>query len=103
MSDRRQTEDLSLSPKNMGSIYLHSERNISPTLFLKNTIRFFVMDRQNQKDVLRLAKSDSDRAKVSLFLEDDIVPDPYYDDELFEPVYQMVRQRCEELVEELSR
>lgn len=64
--------------------------------------KIFVMDRQNEEDVLRLAQSDADRAKVSLFLADDIVPDPYYDDALFEPVYQMVRQRCEELVEELS-
>lgn len=77
-------------------------QHFTDTLFDKYD-KIFVMDRQNEKDVLRLAKSDFDRAKVSLFLEDDIVPDPYYDDELFEPVYQMVRQRCEELVEELSR
>lgn len=65
--------------------------------------KILVMDRQNEKDVLQLAKTAEDRAKVSLFLADDIVPDPYHDDKLFEPVYQMVRKRCEELVEELSR
>lgn len=65
--------------------------------------KIFVMDRQNEADVLELAQSDADRAKVSLFLADDIVPDPYYDDALFDPVYQMVRQRCEQLLDELSR
>jgi protein-tyrosine phosphatase len=38
------------------------------------------MDRQNYKDVIRLAQNDAQKAKVSLFLDDDIVPDPYYDD-----------------------
>lgn len=64
--------------------------------------RIFVMDRQNREDVLRLARADEDRAKVSLFLEDDIVPDPYYDDALFEPVYQMIEKRCRDLINVLS-
>lgn len=64
--------------------------------------RIFVMDRQNQEDVLHLARTDEDRAKVSLFLENDIVPDPYYDDALFEPVYQMVEARCQDLVKIMS-
>lgn len=65
--------------------------------------RIFVMDRQNYKDVIRLAKNEEQRAKVSLFLDDDIVPDPYYDDAMFEPVYEMVEKRCQELVQQLSR
>lgn len=64
--------------------------------------RIFVMDRQNMKDVLRLAESEQDRDKVSLFLEDDIVPDPYYDDAMFEPVYEMIEKRCHELIKVLS-
>ena len=63
----------------------------------------FVMDRQNYKDVIRQASEDSQRAKVSLFLEDDIVPDPYYDDTMFDPVYTMVEKRCIELVKKLSK
>ncbi|MGN0001905.1 MAG: low molecular weight protein-tyrosine-phosphatase [Sphingobacterium composti] len=62
-----------------------------------------VMDRQNYKDVIRLAKNEEQKAKVSLFLEDDIVPDPYYDDALFEPVYTMVEKRCQDLISKLSK
>ena len=65
--------------------------------------RIFVMDRNNYKDVLRLAQNEEQRAKVSLFLDDDIVPDPYYDDALFEPVYSMVEKRCQQLIEQLSK
>lgn len=59
-----------------------------------------VMDRQNLKDVISLASSSEQKAKVRLFLSDDIVPDPYYDSNMFEPVYKMVYDRCLELIEE---
>ena len=59
------------------------------------------MDRQNMKDVLRLAKREEDRDKVSLFLEEDIVPDPYYDEGMFEPVYKMIEKRCHDLIKTL--
>jgi len=65
--------------------------------------RILVMDRANLSDVLALAGTAEERAKVSLFLENDIVPDPYYDDNLFDPVYQMIAKRCEILLEELKR
>jgi len=57
-----------------------------------------VMDRSNLADVLALAKSTDQRSKVHLFLENDVVPDPYYDNALFEPVYQMIATRCEALL-----
>lgn len=62
----------------------------------------FVMDKQNKEDVLRLASDDDHRRKVKLFLLDDIVPDPYFDDNMFEPVFHMVKERCEQLVVELK-
>ena len=62
-----------------------------------------VMDRQNYKDVIRLAQSEEQKTKVSLFLDDDIVPDPYYDDAMFEPVYAMVEKRCQDLILKLSK
>ncbi len=61
-----------------------------------------VMDRENLRNVLAKAKSDEHRARVQLFLPDDEVPDPYFDDSLFDPVYQLVATRCEELVNEWS-
>ena len=68
-----------------------------------NYDHIFVMDRQNYKDVIRLAQSEEQRAKVALFLDDDIVPDPYYDDSMFEPVYAMVEKRCYDLISKLSK
>lgn len=62
-----------------------------------------VMDRQNYKDVLRLAKDDAQKAKIRLFLNDDIVPDPYHDDQQFEPVFQLIYKRSQELIEEFSK
>ena len=62
----------------------------------------FVMDRQNHKDVIRLARNEAQKDKVALFLDDDIVPDPYYDDAMFEPVYKMIEKRCHDLISKLS-
>lgn len=59
-----------------------------------------VMDRENLRNVLAQAKTDEQRARVQLFLPDNEVPDPYFNDSLFDPVYQLVANRCEELVTE---
>ena len=61
-----------------------------------------VMDRNNLTDVLALAENEEERAKVKLFLGEDIVPDPYYDNDLFDPVYQMIAKRSEILLKELK-
>lgn len=61
-----------------------------------------VMDRSNYRNVLRLATTDEHRAKVRLFLGDDEVPDPYYDDAMFEPVYDMIKARCRALLSALN-
>lgn len=62
----------------------------------------YVMDSSNQENVLSLARTDEDRAKVSLILdhifpnENVDVPDPYYGGDLgFEKVYQMLDEACE--------
>lgn len=61
-----------------------------------------VMDKNNLKDVLAQAKSDADRNKVSLFLPDGEVTDPYFDSNLFDPVYKLIEKRCHELITELA-
>lgn len=59
----------------------------------------FVMDLDNYRDVLRKARTDADREKVSLLLENqEPVPDPWYDDALFEPVYNMIYKACQRIV-----
>jgi len=60
-----------------------------------------VMDRNNLRDVLQLAKTQEHRDKVRLFLIEDEVTDPYYDNNLFEPVSRQVELRCKEILEEL--
>ena len=61
--------------------------------------RIFVMDLDNYRDVLRKAHTDADKAKVQLLLDDQQpVPDPWYDDALFEPVYNMIYKACEKIV-----
>lgn len=62
--------------------------------------RILVMDRNNYQDVLALTKDEAHKAKVSLFLDDDIVPDPYYDNALFEPVFRMIQERCKLLIQD---
>lgn len=65
--------------------------------------RIFVMDRSNYRNVTALAQSEDHRAKVSLFLNDEEVPDPYHDDTMFDPVYAMVEARSRELLDELGQ
>lgn len=64
--------------------------------------RILVMDYNNLNDVKEIARSENDSDKVSLFLKDEIVPDPYYDDDQFDPVYLMVEKRCKEIIIEFT-
>ncbi len=71
--------------------------------FFDSYDHILVMDKQNLKDVLALATKAEHREKVSLFLDNDIVPDPYFDDALFEPVYQTIYQRSQDLIEKFKQ
>jgi protein-tyrosine phosphatase len=62
----------------------------------------FVMDRSNLSDILSMARNDEDRRKVKLLLGDKIVPDPYYDDSQFEPVFNMIEEGCKEIIKKLT-
>lgn len=53
-----------------------------------------VMDRENQREVLAMASTPEHRAKVALLDDPAIVPDPYYDDALFAPVYTQIAAAC---------
>lgn len=61
--------------------------------------RILVMDRNNFSNVARLARYQQDKDKISLFLDNDTVPDPYTDSEQFLPVYKLIAKRCEQLLE----
>lgn len=70
----------------------------------------YVMDNQNYRDVLSLAQSEADRAKVILILEEIFpgermdVPDPYYGlQDGFEKVYHMLDKACNSIAQKLSK
>jgi len=68
----------------------------------------FVMDNSNYRDVSKLAKDGSERAKVQLILnelfpdENVDVPDPYYGgDQGFDNVFKMLDEACDSLASRL--
>lgn len=62
-----------------------------------------VMDKNNLRDVLKLAGNAEYRKKVRLFLTEELeVTDPYFDDLLFDPVFQTIEMRAKKLIEELN-
>jgi len=70
----------------------------------------YVMDKSNLSNVLSMAKTETHKQKVSLFLDtmqpgkNLEVPDPYYGNEqLFEDVFQLVYKACENLRLNFSR
>lgn len=66
------------------------------------------MDESNRSDILRLATSEAQRRKVEMIMNflhphaDQDVPDPYWDDQGFEAVFQMLDAACEALIEKYS-
>ncbi|WP_236059607.1 low molecular weight protein-tyrosine-phosphatase [Chitinophaga rhizophila] len=61
--------------------------------------RIFAMDLNNYRDILLKARTDADKAKIQLLLDNQQpVPDPWYDDALFQPVYNMIFEACENIV-----
>ncbi|WP_419700544.1 low molecular weight protein-tyrosine-phosphatase [Mucilaginibacter sp. NFX135] len=62
----------------------------------------FVMDKNNLNDVLNMARNDDDAQKVKLLLGDKVVPDPYYDDTQFEPVFELIEGGCKDIIRELK-
>jgi protein-tyrosine phosphatase len=70
----------------------------------------YVMDSMNYADVMRVARNDKDREKVSFLLNmvnegaDEEVPDPYYGgSDGFEKVYQMMDRACDQILGNVSQ
>jgi protein-tyrosine phosphatase len=64
------------------------------------------MDPSNYQNVVKLCQNKENLSKVQLLtqaagLDVDEVPDPYYDDDGFELVYQLVYQSCLQIVAKL--
>lgn len=70
----------------------------------------YVMDNQNYKDVIALARDEHDKKKVKMILneifpgENVDVPDPYFGgDHGFENVYQMLEEACGKIADNLEK
>lgn len=61
-----------------------------------------VMDKSNYKNVVSLAQTVAQKQKVRLLINNDEVPDPYYDDSLFEPVFELIEANCAKLLKHLQ-
>jgi protein-tyrosine phosphatase len=57
-----------------------------------------VMDKSNLTNVLAFARNEENAKKVHLLLGDKIVPDPYFDDAQFEPVFNLIEQGCKDFI-----
>jgi len=80
----------------------HKARQFSKADF-KTFDHIYVMDKHNYADVIKLANSDEEKEKVKLFITDEIVPDPYFDDQLFQPVFDMIYAQCGKLLTSLKK
>lgn len=87
--------------QNLGYDIAHQRARHFQTSFFDEYDHIFVMDRNNLRDVLAMAKSAIQCQKVRLFLPNGEVTDPYYDNTLFEPVSLEIEQRCREILKEL--
>lgn len=66
------------------------------------------MDSSNYNDILRLSNNPDHEAKVKMIMNfvqpgyNQNVPDPYWDDNGFEKVFQMLDAACDKIIEEMS-
>lgn len=67
----------------------------------------FAMDQSNYQNILALARNEQDRQKVHLILElskgkKEDVPDPYWNDNGFEHVYQLLDKASDSIIQRFS-
>ena len=66
------------------------------------------MDSMNYQNICRLASADNDKEKVALIMNfekpgfNQAVPDPYWNNDGFEGVYQMLDRACEKIIEQYA-
>ncbi len=69
----------------------------------------FAMDASNYQNIIRLAENEDQKKKVHLIMNmsrpgmNQTVPDPYYGNDGFESVYQMLDEACDKIIENYSK
>lgn len=72
---------------------------------LENFDLIFAMDKSNLQDIQKLAQNQEELKKIKLILNEShpnenlIVPDPYYNDNGFEEVYQLLDEACNSIIQ----
>ncbi len=72
---------------------------------LENFDLIFAMDKSNLQDIQKLAQNQEELKKIKLILNEShpnenlIVPDPYYNDNGFEEVYQLLDEACTTIIQ----
>lgn len=67
--------------------------------------KIYVMDASNYQNVLKLARTESDKSKIEMIRNlvnpgwNEQVPDPYWNNNGFENVYQMLDEACDKIIE----
>lgn len=100
---------IATAKKNGIDISQQKGKHFKPSFF-KEYDYIYVMDRNNYKDVIQMAKSDSDKQKVRLLLDEIFpgenldVPDPYHGVQLnFDQVFEMINEACESIAIKLLK
>ncbi len=95
------TRSIAIARKMGVDISQQRARQFEPADFARFD-QILVMDEQNLKNVLALAETELDKQKVQLLLGNQAVPDPYFGDALFEPVYQLIEEVCKQYLAQKS-
>lgn len=68
----------------------------------------YTMDVSNYNNVCKAARTEADKAKVKMILnelypnQNRVVPDPYWNNDGFEEVYQLLNAACNKIIEKYS-
>jgi protein-tyrosine phosphatase len=68
----------------------------------------YAMDTSNYRDLIKYTQTKAEREKIKIILnelypnENRSVPDPYYDDNGFEDVFEMLDKACDEIIKKYS-
>ncbi|MCB9021225.1 MAG: low molecular weight phosphotyrosine protein phosphatase [Chitinophagales bacterium] len=76
--------------------------------FLEEYDLICAMDSSNYNDIMRHAKTDEERSKVSMIMNisrpgsNESIPDPYYNDHLYDQVFDMLSEACDAIIEQYA-
>ncbi len=82
-------------------------QKLDPNLFNDFDL-IFAMDSINYSDVIHHIKNDDEKIKVELIMnlveagKNQNIPDPYFDDNLYEVVYEMLDKACDEIISKFA-